>query len=206
MSCQCYITTNAEPMNPDIKYRDDYIGMRFCELTVIGYPATKEGVRRAGAICRCDCGNEFSIWSMRELLNGLRKRCPSCAKKKASEDRRKRIAEHSSNPHLEYINERLYAVWRSMKHRCSDKSNKWYGAKGVKVCEEWQDYTVFRDWALSHGYDDQAPYGACTIDRINPFGDYEPSNCRWTDMNTQLHNKRRDWLRSQSCCNDERSE
>src|SRR5699024_4516853 len=45
-------------------------------------------------------------------------------------------------------------------------------------------------WAYANGYDENAPYGECTIDRIDVNGNYEPSNCRWTDMKTQNNNKR----------------
>lgn len=37
--------------------------------------------------------------------------------------------------------------------------------------------------------------GVCTIDRINPYGNYEPSNCRWISNVEQQKNKRKDWDR-----------
>lgn len=81
-----------------------------------------------------------------------------------------------------------------MLNRCERErvhEYKWYGALGVKVCDEWHDFAVFRDWANSSGYDPDAPHGKCTIDRIDPYGDYEPSNCRWVTMAEQARNKRR---------------
>ena len=80
-----------------------------------------------------------------------------------------------------------------MKKRCENKnckSYKWYGAKGVSVCDEWHDYSAFKKWALDNGYDEKAEKGECTIDRINPYGDYEPSNCKWVSMAEQARNKR----------------
>ena len=71
-----------------------------------------------------------------------------------------------------------------------DKSYKWYGAKGISVCPEWHDYSTFKKWAISNGYDENAKQWDCTIDRINPYGDYEPSNCRWASMAEQAKNKR----------------
>jgi len=198
MDLPAYTTTSNEPMNGGIKYRGDYIGMRFGHLVVIAYPATKGGVRRAGAICRCDCGNEVYIHSMNELFVAGKKCCTECSNEMASDIAKACAARRSKNPYFKYSHERLYLVWVGMKSRCeNEKTNayKYYGAKGVKVCDEWHDYLAFRKWAVENGYDENAPYGACTIDRINPFGNYEPSNCRWTDMDTQLHNKRRDWLR-----------
>lgn len=189
------------------KYIDDYIGMRFGSLVVVGYPATRDGIRRAGAICRCDCGNEQVVSSMTVLVNGKRTQCSECASKKMSQVLRdKAIAK--GNPYLDYIHERLYKIWVGMKSRCENeksKSYKYYGEKGVKVCDEWQDYLSFRKWAIDNGYDKNAPWGVCTIDRINPFGNYEPSNCRWADIQTQANNKRRDWLREHKDFTGERS-
>ena len=74
-----------------------------------------------------------------------------------------------------------------MRSRCkreNDKSYIYYGAKGITVCDEWEDFVNFRDWALSHGYSDDL-----TIDRINPKGNYEPSNCRWATEKQQQNNK-----------------
>lgn len=79
-----------------------------------------------------------------------------------------------------------------MRARCNNPNNKsfkYYGGKGVLVCDEWSDYSVFKRWAENNGYDKNAKYGDCTIDRINPNGNYEPSNCRWVDMATQNNNK-----------------
>lgn len=87
---------------------------------------------------------------------------------------------------------RLYRVLQDMKSRCYNSKNnnyKNYGGKGIIICDEWnKDYLKFEEWALSNGYDKNAPRGKCTIDRINPNGNYEPNNCRWVDMRTQLYN------------------
>ena len=79
-----------------------------------------------------------------------------------------------------------------MRARCNNPNNKsfkYYGGKDVLVCDEWSDYSAFKRWAENNGYDKNAKYGDCTIDRINPNGNYEPSNCRWVDMATQNNNK-----------------
>ena len=82
---------------------------------------------------------------------------------------------------------KLYSVWKTMKYRCSNKNNhkyKNYGGRGIKVCDEWKDYSLFRTWALSNGYQDDL-----TIDRVDVDGNYEPNNCRWVDMKTQQRNR-----------------
>jgi hypothetical protein len=86
-------------------------------------------------------------------------------------------------------NKRLYNLWLQMLYRCDNPkhiSYKYYGGRGITVCEEWrQSFEAFHDWALANGYSD-----SLTIDRIEPDGDYEPSNCRWATMKEQCHNRR----------------
>lgn len=79
---------------------------------------------------------------------------------------------------------RLYGIWAGMRRRC-DSNNPNYGGSGVRYCPEWSDYEAFKKWAINNGYEE-----TLSIDRINPFGDYEPSNCRWIAFDEQARNKR----------------
>lgn len=82
---------------------------------------------------------------------------------------------------------RLYEIWASMRGRCRNQGHtdfKYYGAKGIKVCPEWEYFVPFRDWALAHGYDNNL-----TIDRKQNLGNYEPINCRWIPQKEQVKNR-----------------
>lgn len=82
---------------------------------------------------------------------------------------------------------RIYRTWKSMIARCSDKNNKYYGAKGIKVCKSWageHGFKVFYRWAIKNGYRDDL-----TIDRINPNYGYSAKNCGWVDEKVQSNNR-----------------
>lgn len=86
-------------------------------------------------------------------------------------------------------NTRLFKIWSGMKERCYRVNHthyKDYGARGIKVCDEWLDnFISFKTWALSNGYDD-----TLTLDRVDVNGNYEPSNCKWSTVKEQMNNKR----------------
>lgn len=89
----------------------------------------------------------------------------------------------------EHYDTRLHRIWTNMKTRCYNKNNSHYcrygGERGIIVCEEWKiDFEAFYDWALANGYADDL-----TIERNDNDGNYEPSNCKWTTMNEQCHNR-----------------
>lgn len=60
-----------------------------------------------------------------------------------------------------------------------------YGARGVRVCGEWADFGRF---LADMG---ERPSRQHTLDRIDPCGDYEPSNCRWATPHQQRVNTRK---------------
>lgn len=82
----------------------------------------------------------------------------------------------------------LYNIWAGMLQRCYyDKhiDNIWYSSKKITVCDEWRhDFSAFRDWALSSGYE-----RGLSIDRISNDDGYTPQNCRWATSKEQARNR-----------------
>lgn len=78
------------------------------------------------------------------------------------------------------------------KRRCynpKDSNYKWYGARGIKVCNRWLE----KGLGISNFVEDlgRAPSKHHSLDRIDPDKDYEPGNCRWATSTEQALNQRR---------------
>lgn len=167
--------------------RVDLTGQRFNRLTVVEQVesyVSPIGNKQSRWLCQCDCGNTV-ICTTGNLKKGDCQSCGCLGK----EHRTLAITTHG------HRHSRLYGVWCNMKNRCYNpnvKCFKYYGGRGITVCDDWKsDFQKFYDWAMNNGYDAEAPYGACTLDRIDVDGNYEPNNCRWADAKTQANNTRK---------------
>lgn len=89
------------------------------------------------------------------------------------------------------VHTRLYTIFNMMKQRCENKKHTWYknyGGKGIQV--EWPNFESFYEdmneshekHILEHGKINT------TLDRIDPTGNYNKSNCRWATRKEQTAN------------------
>lgn len=147
------------------------IGDKYARLTVvqIGKISAK---KKYVAVCKCDCG-AFPVLALINLMKLGRKKSCGCAQLDA-------VTKHGQHKNP------LYIKWKGMHRRCSspkDSHYKNYGGRGIQVCERWTE--------LSNFIEDMQPtyFEGAEIDRINPDGNYEPSNCRWLTRDMQAANK-----------------
>lgn len=155
----------------------DLTGRRFGHLTVIERAGYDESNKHLFWKCQCDCGAEF-VAGGDGIRSGSTTSC-GCHRRYVS---RTKGYKHGQT------HTRLYRVWAKMKQRCcdpNDKDYKYYGARGINVCEEWMESKNFFDWALSHGYEDNL-----TIERLDNYKGYCPDNCAFIKREDQCKNQR----------------
>lgn len=162
----------------------DLTGQRFGSLTV-----TAERGRisngKAASVCICDCGNK-ALARPTDLKRGFITSC-GCIKRKQARENSEKMVKHEATRNGSLLWP-TYRTWIAMIHRCTNPgidAYRNYGAKGVTVCERWRD---FKNFVQDMG---QRPSLLLSIDRIDPYGNYEPGNCRWATDEQQRNNKRR---------------
>ena len=145
------------------------------QLTQISKPFRHSGTTYA--TYECSCGTEKQI-RVSHVKDGRVVSCGCFKAKRLGEYRRT----HGQSKHP------LHGIWRGMKSRCENpnvSSYKNYGGRGIKVCQSWQAFSSFFEWATRNGWEQ-----GVQIDRINNDGDYEPENCRFSTAKQNSNNRR----------------
>ena len=123
--------------------------------------------------CVCECG-KFTTVNRHKLKSGKTTSC-GCA------------AGRGSKMHG-MTKTKIYYVWNGIRNRCagncSEITKKNYSSRGIKVCDEWNDFRSFYSWAMGNGYCE-----GLQIDRINNDLGYSPNNCRWVTPAENNKNK-----------------
>lgn len=168
----------------------DITGQRFGSLTAIRLDHVDEKSRTAYWLYKCDCGKETvlranTVTYVAKQYKDTKPQFPSCGCLELAQ-KTKHGYRQAKNTHP------CYRAWHGIKDRCYNPNcpeYKWYGAKGVTMCDEWKDNPkAFCDWALSHGW-----YPGAHIDKdilceqkgIHPHI-YSPETCQWVDAKTNV--------------------
>jgi hypothetical protein len=153
----------------------DLTNQRFGRLTAL-LPVKKPWSSKYYWACRCDCGREVETIGS-NLLRGNSTSC-GCAKNEAV---------GALNFQHGMSKTRMFKIWAGIRKRCNNPnmtSYSHYGGRGIRVCERWDTFIQFY-LDMKEGYADNL-----SLERINPNGDYEPSNCKWATAKQQARNKR----------------
>lgn len=141
-------------------YKDGELAMSFATTSEAADWLREHGRPKAtrGRVYDAACGIRKSAYGFTWRLTGPEKRAYGSAK---TDDKR------------------LYKIWSRMKARVADPNDDSYqfeGGCGIEVCDGWQSYDGFKDWALASGYEEGRILARADLEK-----DYCPENCSWVD-------------------------
>ena len=140
--------------------QDKNIGQVFGIYTILGVHSERHRDGHLLYECRCNICHEHFVRKLSDIK------------------KRNKVCQHQ---HHIWRNKRISGIFYNMIDRCYNpdaKDYRWYGAKGIRVCEEWiNNPNLFEQWAFENGYED-----TLTIDRIHSDQNYNPENCRWISL------------------------
>lgn len=156
----------------------EFVGRVFGQLLVVD--TLHVGISAVRLVCVCVCGDETTA-AAHQLRSGDKRSC-GCLKRSVLGNATR--THGAANSRTTGYTNRAYGVWQAMRDRCSNvnrKDYKYYGGKGVKVCQRWSSFALFLA-------DMGEPPAGLTLDRIDGSKDYSPDNCRWATRKQQTYN------------------
>lgn len=162
------------------------VGERFGRLTVV----EKAGKANSHGVlwkCVCDCG-KTTVTRSRYLRGGSTRSC-GCLRAEQKSAWMSKSAQWNTKHGMAKRGRiaNLYTRWESMRNRCYNPSNIMYhryGGRGIRVCDEWEEFEPFKEWAIANGFNK-----GLALDRVDGNGDYCPGNCRWVTQKENNRNK-----------------
>lgn len=156
----------------------DLTSKQFGRLIVLGRSPT-HSIKTKEVVwdCLCSCGKQTQVRSY-SLRCGDTKSCGCYGLEQLDSTASRKHGFHQTP---------TYHSWEKMKSRCNNPNNPSYlryGGLGVSYDPRWETFDNFiQDMGIR-------PEGL-SLDRIDPFGNYGPSNCRWATWKEQANNQRR---------------